>query len=62
MLCYNYINKNEKGIKKIMKKLLVGLLVTSMLVINYVFPTTITTTEYGIQIEFFNQDGYFIEY
>lgn len=44
------------------KKILVGLLVAILLVGNYIFPTTINVTEYGMQIELFNNDGFFIEY
>lgn len=46
---------------KKLAKILVGTLVTGLLVVNYVFPTTITTTEYGTMIEFFNGEGMFIE-
>jgi len=42
-------------------KLLVGTLVTGLLVVNYIFPTTVNFTEYGTQIEFFNGNGYFFE-
>jgi len=42
-------------------KVLVGTLITGVLVLNYVFPTTVTTTEYGTMIEFFNGEGMFIE-
>ncbi|WP_312286808.1 hypothetical protein [Terrisporobacter sp.] len=42
-------------------KILVGTLVTGLLVVNYLFPTTVTFTEYGTQIELFDGTGYFIE-
>ena len=44
-----------------MKKLLIGTLITIALVGCYIFPTTVSTTEYGTQIEFFNGEGFFIE-
>lgn len=44
------------------KKILAGSLVTTILVVAYIFPTTVNKTEYGLQIEFFNGNGYFIEY
>lgn len=42
-------------------KVLVGTVITGVLVLNYVFPTTITTNEYGTYIELFNGSGYMIE-
>lgn len=44
------------------KKILVGALIVAIAVVAYIFPTTINSTEYGMQIEFFNGEGYFIEY
>lgn len=44
------------------KKILVGTLIATIIAGAYIFPTTINVTEYGLQIEFFNGNGYFIEY
>ena len=44
-----------------MKKIIMGTLTTILLVGCYIFPTSISSTEYGIQLEFFNGEGYFIE-
>lgn len=42
-------------------KVLVGTVITGVLVLNYIFPTTITTNDYGTYIEFFDGSGYMIE-
>lgn len=42
-------------------KVLVGTLITGVLVFNYIFPTTVTTNEYGTYIELFDGTGYFFE-
>lgn len=54
---------NKKGIGKMKKliKVLVGTLITGVLVFNYIFPTTVTTNEYGTYIELFDGTGYMFE-
>lgn len=45
-----------------MKKLLVGALVTTILIAGYIFPTSVNVNEYGMYIEAFNGNGYFLEF
>lgn len=42
-------------------KLLVGTVITLGIVVNYIFPTTITNNDYCYYIEFFNGEGIIIE-
>lgn len=42
-------------------KILVGSIITIGIVVNYIFPTTITFNDYGTYIEFFDGSGYLIE-
>lgn len=45
-----------------MKKFLVGLAITTILTVNYIFPTQINVNEYGVYMETFNGVGYFLEF
>lgn len=45
-----------------MKKILAGALVTTILIAGYIFPTHVSMNEYGMYIEVFNGNGYFIEF